>query len=216
MIYRILLSLVISLFIIRLLWISRSQGWNFNWWINTIHQEFSQLLKNLILTQHKDQFSRNLRYFFLTVTLFTFILLAITGTLPVIAFNKHITGILLIIHVTAAPVFVVALALTALFWANFKQFDDSDLKLIKKVKNGNKDQRPAYHLQTYWLKILFWMFLAFSIPASLSMIFSMFPYFGTDGQNVMLTIHQYSTLILLIIIFFYTDFKLMVLGKTGK
>ena len=216
MIYRILLSLVIGLFIIRLLWISHSQGWNFNWWINTIRQEFSKLLKHLILARYRDQINRNLRYFFLTVSLFTFILLAITGTLPVIAFNKHISGILLIIHVTIAPVFVAALALTALFWANFKQFDDSDLELIKKVRNDDKDQRPAYYLQTYWLKILFWMFLAFSIPASLSMIFSMFPYFGTDGQNAMLAIHQYSTLFLLIIVFFYTDFKLMAVGKKSS
>jgi hypothetical protein len=205
---------VIILFIIRLIWLSRSEGWGFAWWKNTIHQKISLLVKRLIMIQHKDQFYQNLRYFFITLSFFAFILLAITGILPVLAFNEHISGLLLIIHVTVAPVFVVALALTALFWANFKQFNHSDLTLIKEARSENKDQRPAYRLQTYWLKIFFWIFLAFSIPASLSMIFSMFPYLGTDGQDAMLTIHQYSTLFLLIIAFFYTDFKLLALSNT--
>jgi hypothetical protein len=207
---------VILLFIGRLLWVSRSKGWDFIWWKNTIYQKFSLLVRRLMMRQHKDQFYQNLRYFFSTISFFAFVLLAISGVLPVIAFNERISGILLIIHVTIAPVFVVALAFTALFWANFKQFDDSDLRVIKKVKNNNKDQRPAYHLQTYWLKVFFWMFLAFSIPASLSIIFSMFPYFGTDGQNAMLAIHQYSTLVLLIIAFFYTDFKLITQTETNN
>jgi hypothetical protein len=153
---------------------------------------------------------------FFSITLLTFVILAFTGIIPVLILNEHMSGIFLIIHVTIAPVFAIALALTALFWAHFQQFNNVDLELLKKVREQKKNPRLKYHAQTFWPKILFWLFLALSVPASLSMIISMFPFIGTNGQNTMLNIHQYTTLSLLIIAFFYTDFKLISSSKRAK
>jgi len=201
---------------VRMIWLSRSEGWNIAWWKKTVNHKLSQIYKRLMMIDSSKEFHKKLRYFFISLSLLSFILLAFTGIIPVLILNQHITGILLIIHVTVAPVFVVALAMTALFWAHFQQFDGSDLAMIKSIQKQEKSKRLAYHLRTYWLKVFFWIFLAFSIPASLSMIFSMFPLFGTDGLNTMLNIHQYATLGLLIVAFFYTDFKLVASNKRTK
>jgi hypothetical protein len=210
------LGLLIFIFLIRLLWISRVEGWNLSWWRNTLIQEISLLFNRLRMSKYKGQLFRNLRYLFFSITLLTFAILAFTGIIPVLILNEHMVGIFLIIHVTIAPVFAIGLALTALFWAHFQQFSNSDLELLKTVQAQNKISHLEYHAQTYWPKILFWLFLTLSIPASLSMIISMFPFFGTDGQNTMLNIHRYTTLGLLIIAFFYTDFKLISSSKRAK
>jgi fatty acid desaturase len=214
--YRIVLGLIIIIFTMRLIWISRSEGWDIAWWSKTLNQRLSQIYRRLMMSDSKGEFHKRLRYFFISVSLLSFIILAFTGILPVLVLDVHITGILLIIHVTVAPVFVVALAMTALFWGHFQQFDGTDLDLIKAVQNQEKDKRPEYRHRAYWPKVFFWLFLAFSIPASLSMIFSMFPYFGTDGLNTMLNIHQYTTLGLLTVAFFYTDFKLLSSDKKSN
>ena len=214
--YQIVSGLLIIFFFIRLIWMSRVEGWNLTWWRKTLNQEVSLLFNRLRMSQHKGQFLRNLRYLFFSITLLTFIILAFTGIIPVLILNEHMSGIFLIIHVTIAPVFAIALSLTALFWAHFQQFNNSDLQLLKTVRTQIKISHLEYHVQTYWPKILFWLFLTLSIPASLSMIISMFPFFGTDGQNTMLNIHRYTTLGLLIIAFFYTDFKLISSSKRAK
>jgi hypothetical protein len=140
--------------------------------------------------------------------------MAVTGILPVVLIGEHLSGVLLIIHVTIAPVFVIALTMTALFWANFNQFDRNDFDIIKNTRDREEKNRPDYHKRIYLLKVYFWLFLTFSIPAGLSMIFSMFPLFGTDGLNMMLNIHQYTTLVLLLIAFLYTEFKLIAYNKS--
>jgi hypothetical protein len=212
--YRILLGLAILLFLIRLILSSRSEGWDIDWWKKTLNQRISQIYNRLMLRNLKEEFYKTFRYFFISVSFVSFIILAFTGIIPVLILGEHIAGVWLIIHVTVAPIFVVALTMTTLFWGHFKQFDESDFDLIKSVHNQDDSKTPDYHLRTYWPKVYFWLFLAFSVPASLSMIFSMFPFFGTDGLEIMLNIHQYTTLGLLIISFFYTDFE--TLSSTRK
>lgn len=214
--YRILLGLIFVIVIVRIIRMSNSEGWNIRWWKRTLNQRISQYYKQLILSMYKGQFYKNLRHFFLAVSILSFIILAITGMFPVVFFNEHISGLLLIIHVTVAPFFVVAIMLTALFWVKFMQFDNTDLSLIKLTLDKREDQRPPYHKQIFWQKIFFWLFLAFSIPASLSMIFSMFPIFGTDGQSMMLNIHQYTALALLIIVLLYADFDMLSTGNSNN
>jgi hypothetical protein len=170
--------------------------------------ELSKLYKRLMMFDYEVELYKGLRYFFISVSILTFIILALTGIIPVLILNEQIGGLFLIIHVTIAPFFVVALTMTALFWAHFQQFNQSDFIFIKELRNKKDERNRENHKHTFWPRIHFWLFLAFSVPASLSMIFSMFPYFGTEGQFAMLNIHRYSTLVLLIIVLFYIDLKI--------
>jgi hypothetical protein len=71
-----------------------------------------------------------------------FIILALTGIIPVVFLGEQISGLLLIIHVTIAPFFAVALMLTAIFWAHFQQFDHSDFIYVKYLRIKKEGQNP--------------------------------------------------------------------------
>jgi hypothetical protein len=214
--YRIVTSLIIIIFIARLIWISRSRDWGFDWWKRNIDQNLTKLFKRMMMSGSEGNIYKRLRYFFVSISFLTFFILAISGIIPVVILNKHISGVFLIIHVTIAPVFVVALAMTAFFWAHFKQFNLSDFQFINNLRDKNHTNHQSYYQHPFLLKVYFWVFLAFSVPAALSMIFSMFPFFGTEGQIALFNIHQYTALGLLIVAFFYVDFKLLFADLKSK
>jgi hypothetical protein len=142
--------------------------------------------------------------------------MTITGIIPVVILGEQMSGLFLIVHVTLAPFFVVALMLSAIFWAHFQQFDHTDYIYLRDIRNKKEIKNPAKMKQNFWSKIYFWLFLIFSVPAVLSIILSMFPYFGTEGQVTMLNIHRYSTLVLLIIALFYVDLDRLSFHKNLK
>ena len=214
--YRIILIIVITLFVIRIIWIYRAGKWDFVLLKNLINQSFELLIKWLMLSEFKSNIFKRLRYFFISTTVIFFIILALTGIIPVVILGEQISGLFLIVHVTIAPFFVAALMLTAVFWAHFQQFNHSDFIYLRNLQNKKEVRNSGINQQKFWPKNYFWLFLVFSVPAVLSIILSMFPYFGTGGQITMLNIHRYSTLVLLIIALFYTDIKLYLFHKKVK
>ena len=203
--YRILLIIVIISYIFRVIWIYRSENRNFIHLKNCLKQGIDLLFKRLTMSESKSDVFKRLRYFFIYITVILFIILALTGVIPVVILGEQMSGLFLIVHVTIAPFFVVALMLTAIFLAHFQQFDHSDFVYLQDLRNNKETKNPAKNQQNFWPKIYFWLFLLFSVPAVLSIILSMFPYFGTEGQITMLNIHRYSTLILSIVALFYSD-----------
>lgn len=206
--YRIILIIVIALFLFRSIWIYRVGNWNLNLFKNLIYQRVGLLFKWLTLVEFKSSIIKGFRNFFISITIISFIILVLTALIPVLLFNESMGGIFLILHVTIAPFFVIALMFNAVFMGHFQQFDHSDYLTFKKLQSKKEIQDPIRLSHHTWLKIYFWFFLIFSVAAVLSIISAMFPYFGTDGQIAMLNIHRYSTLILLIIALFYADLKL--------
>lgn len=203
--YRIWLILFIIIFVIRLIWIYQLGNIDFIQLRNSIKNGFDKIYKHLMLLGFKDDIFKRLRYFFISLSLVLFLLLALTGIFPVVALGEPLSGLLLIIHVTIAPFFVVALMLTAVFWAHFQQFGHSDFIYLKEIRLKKEKQNPSENTRLFWQKLCFWLFLVFSVPAILSVILSMFPFFGTNGQIVMLDIHRYSVLILMIVSLFYSE-----------
>ncbi|HEX9047502.1 MAG TPA: cytochrome b/b6 domain-containing protein [Verrucomicrobiae bacterium] len=99
--------------------------------------------------------------------------LAFTG-IGVFAFGKPpMTHWVLLAHVTAAPIFAVALALVALAWLDF--------------------HRPKAAAQPpYAAKALFWLVLICGLLAALSGVVPMTPIFGTDGEHALYLTHRYA------------------------
>jgi hypothetical protein len=156
------------------------------------------------MISEKSQIFNLLRKLFYSLTAALFFVLAVTGFIPVI-FGIHLTGVLLIIHVTVAPFFVLSLMFTILLWAHHKQFDIRDFEY---VFGNNPTNRLGVQKNLLWQKVGFWSFLVFSIPAILSIILGMYPLFGTDGQENLLDVHRYSVLILMFISGFYLILKI--------
>ena len=214
--YRIWLLFFILIFVMRLIWIYQSGKIDFIPLRNSINRGFDKIYRHLLFSGFKEDLFKRLRYFFISVSLILFLLLALTGFIPVLILGERLSGLLLIIHVTIAPFFVVALMLTAVFWAHFQQFAHSDSIYLKELRLKKEKQNPSKNTQIFWQKLCFWLFLVFSVPAILSIIVSMFPFFGTDGQIALLDIHRYSVLILMVISLFYSDVLMRSNIKTLK
>jgi hypothetical protein len=97
----------------------------------------------------------------------------ITGFYPVLILKESIYGYWLILHVIFASVFAVSLACLAVMWAEACSF-----------------KRDSAVLQ----KIFFWLIIILALPVILSIILSMFPFFGTEGQEFLIQLHRYSAL----------------------
>jgi hypothetical protein len=152
----------------------------------------------LTLIRFKDADKlRALRVISYQLTFASFLLLALTAYLPVLLFGGHLSGFPLILHVTVAPVFCVFLALSAVLWAHSQRLFSSDWLQIK-----SETSKKIFALRggiASWQKVYFWLFLVFSVPAILSIVLSMYPLFGTEGQSNLIIIHSWSTLLLFII-----------------
>jgi hypothetical protein len=113
-----------------------------------------------------------------------FLGLVITSFYPVLILKEAIQGYWLILHAVFAPVFVICLAGLAVMCAGNCSF--------------NKNGRPLPQ------KICFWLIIILAPVVILSIVLSMFSFFGTGVQEFLLQLHRYSALLLTLIIIVYT------------
>jgi hypothetical protein len=130
------------------------------------------------------------------ITASFFVLLALTGFMPILFAGSHVTGILLIVHVTVAPLFALALTVLALLWAHRLRYDGGDWRVIQNVLSRRPLQRQP--LVRLVLKTGFWFVMFFSLPLMLTVILELFPLSGTEGEEFLIRLHGYSALLLLI------------------
>lgn len=154
-----------------------------------------------------------LRRLIYLLALLCFVVLLITGFYPVLVYGEHLSGFLLMLHATFAPVFAVCLAVLAVFWADNCRFDKNYWPWLQRVlgretvnKAGVKkyDPCPSDGLGELLRKICFWLIILLALPVILSIILSMFPLFGTHGQEFLLSAHRYSALLLALVAIVHT------------
>lgn len=80
---------------------------------------------------------------------------------------------LLMIHVSFAPMFAIALALVALAWADRNRFGDDRSRMCGLAKT------------------MFWLVMVLGLAVMLSGVVPMTPLFGTDGQHFLFYTHRY-------------------------
>ncbi len=128
---------------------------------------------------------------------FSFGLLAITGFLPVIFLGQHLSGYPLLIHMFAAPVLLVTATLYLVMSARSNELSESDWQDLSPPQ---KDAAASSTLQLFespaWRKIWYWVAVILFIPAIVSIALGMYDMFGTEGQEMVLTVHGYTTLAL--------------------
>ena len=125
-----------------------------------------------------------------------FLVLALTGFSPVLFLGSHLSGIMLVIHVTVAPLFAIALSACALLWAHRLRFNDRDWQIVEGF--GIRVSPVTGALVRFALKAGFWIILSLSLPLMVTVILGLFPLFGTDGEAMLIRLHGYSALLLLI------------------
>ena len=136
---------------------------------------------------------------------FGFVILAVTGFVPALILGEHSTGYLLMLHLTAAPVFAVSLVVLTLMWAHRCRFTQSDWRwLLCLMRREAASKKPYPESVDFGQKVFFWLIILFALPAILSITLSMFPLFGTGGQEFLSQTHRYSALLLALVVIVHT------------
>jgi len=136
------------------------------------------------------------------LTLLCFVVLAVTGFYPTLILGRHLSGYLLMVHATFAPVFAGCVAVLAVMWAHNCRFDKDSV---------------GYNISHHYSlgqKISFWLIVSLAVPLILSIVLSMFPLFGTDIQKFLLNLHRYSALLLMLAAVVHT--YLVILTQTRR
>jgi hypothetical protein len=126
----------------------------------------------LLLLEQKLSIWGRFRKLICLLALLAFAVLFLTGFGPLF-FGCRLSSWLLMIHATFAPILAVCLVVLAFGWASAMVFC------------GRSDML---------LKLCFWLLLVLSLPLALSMVLSMFRWFGTDGQKLLLELHRWCAL----------------------
>jgi len=127
----------------------------------------------------------------------SFLVLALTGFAPILILGDHLSGVLLIIHVTIAPIFALFLSALALLWAHRLRFNEGDWRFVQ--GQGNRRPFRKEMFLRFALKVGFWLVLFFSLPLLLTVILGFFPLFGTEGEALLIRWHGYSALLLMLV-----------------
>jgi len=157
-------------------------------------------LFTLLLLEQKLSPVGVLRKLVYLLALLCFVILAVTGFYPTLVLGEHISGYLLMIHATFAPIFAICLAVLAVMWASRCRFTYSDWpwfqRFVQRVTLIKSHTKEA-HCESSGLgqKIAFWLIIFLALPLILSIVLSMFPYFGTYWQDLFFGIHRYTALV---------------------
>ncbi|MHC4325831.1 MAG: cytochrome b/b6 domain-containing protein [Planctomycetota bacterium] len=143
------------------------------------------------------------------LALVSFVVLALTGFYPVLILGEHISGYLVMLHVTFAPVLTVCVAVLAVMWASNCRFTAGDwpwleriVQRVTSVKNAGKTAQTKS--SGLGQKITFWLVLFLTLPLALSIVISMFPLFGTHGQELLLGLHRKISYIFTVVVIAHT------------
>ena len=145
------------------------------------------------------------------VAMFSFVVLALTGFYPVLVLGEHITGYLVMVHATFAPVFAGCLAVLAVLWARQCRFTPGDLpwfeRLVQRVTltlTEGPDEAARRKSSGLGQKVTFWLIIFLALPLGLSILLSMFPLLGTHWQELLLSLHRYTAYVFALVVIAHT------------
>jgi cytochrome b subunit of formate dehydrogenase len=169
-------------------------------------RNFSRKIKDT-LNLVKSEKSTNSTKLFISIKMIVYfivllcvVILMISGFAQPLLFGKSPSGILLLLHVTIAPIFAVGMSAVALLWAHNHNFSQRDWHWFRTRLSKEYKMQEINETYSAGEKICFWLGLSSSLPVILSVIFSMFPYFGTYGQEYLFQVHRYGAMALVIIV----------------
>jgi hypothetical protein len=157
-----------------------------DWWLSIIGIKPAQVTDDW----------RKLTSFLIKVS---FLVLAITGFIPLVLLGTTVSGFVLILHVIAAAIFALGLVIVSLLRAHDHRFNKNDWQSLQHVigeKPPTTKSNP--HFVAFAKKISFWLILLLSLPLIASILLGMYPLFGTHGQEALLQVHGYSALLLVL------------------
>jgi hypothetical protein len=151
-------------------------------------------LFTLLFPPQKLSLPGKLRKLVFLLAMLSFVILLLTGFAPVL-FGSKLQGYWLMLHATFAPVFIGCAAVIALLGAGQYRFNKTDCSAIP-CRCGRSEKVSGCWLTDTGIgvKAGFWLLLIVSLPVTLTMVVSMLPWFGTEGQDFLYHAHRWSAL----------------------
>ena len=173
-------------------------------------------LFTLLFLEQKLSLVGVLRKLVYLLALLCFVVLAVTGFYPLLVLDEHISGYLMMVHATFSPVFAGCLAILAVMWAGRCRFTRSDCPLLQRILQRvtlgkSTSEKPLCKSSGLGQEITFWLIIFLALPLILSIVSSMFVFFGTDWQEFLLAVHRYTALVFALVAIVHT--YLMVRAK---
>lgn len=164
---------------------------------------------SLLLIEQKSSLLGALKKLCYLVTAVCFVVLAITGFWPVLVRGEHISGFLMYIHATFAPIFALCMAILAVTWAGGHRFTADDCPWLSRLLRRftrlqvAPDHRP-WRCSLVLYKATFWLVLFLMLPLILSIVVSMFHILGTPWQTFTLALHRWTSVVFAIVVIIHT------------
>jgi cytochrome b subunit of formate dehydrogenase len=164
---------------------------------------------SLLLIEQKSSLLGALKKLVYILAVICFVVLAFTGFWPVLVRGEHISGYMMMIHATFAPIFALCLAILAITWAGNHRFAGDDCPWVRRILRRftslrvPADERP-WRCSLVVHKLTFWAILFLALPLILSIVVSMYPLLGTGWQHRTLALHRWSSLAFTIAVMIHT------------
>jgi hypothetical protein len=151
-------------------------------------------LFTLLFPEQKLRWPGKIQKCAFVIGLFCFIVLLMTGFGPLF-FGGRLHGYLLMVHVTFAAVFIACAAVVAVLGAGEYAFSGKDAVTLSGRGLETKVKGCWLMDSGIGAKAGFWFLLLMSLPVTMTMVLSMFPIFGTEGQKILFHAHRWCALI---------------------
>jgi len=171
-------------------------------------------LLTLLLPEQKLNLIGVLRKLLYLLALLCFVILVVNGFYPSLILGRSVSGYWIMLQTTAGGVFTVCLAILAVIWAHNCRLDKNYWPWLQRLLQHRPANTTAPEKYELGQKICFWLIILLALPLILSIVLSMFPLFGTDGQKCLLQLHRYSALLLALVAIVYT--YLLIRTKMNK
>jgi cytochrome b subunit of formate dehydrogenase len=164
---------------------------------------------SLLLIEQKSSLLGALKKLAYLLSLVCFLVLVVTGFWPVLVRGEHISGFLMMIHATFAPVFALCLAIMAVTWGGGNRFTADDWPWLQKLLRRTTRLRVAAEEKptpcaVLGAKATFWLLIFLALPLILSIVISMFHILGTSWQFFTMAVHRWTGLAFAIVAIVHT------------
>ncbi len=164
---------------------------------------------SLLLIEQRSSLLGALKKLCYLLTVVCFVVLGFTGFYPLLARGGHISGYLMMIHATFAPIFAICLAILGLTWASGFRFEKTDCPWVQRLlRRVTRMQVSVPEGACKWSltvqKGAFWAVVVLSLPLILSILLSMFPLVGTHWQEILLAAHRWTAVVFAVAVIILT------------
>jgi cytochrome b subunit of formate dehydrogenase len=174
---------------------------------------FLVFLLTLLFIPQKLTLIGVLRKLVYLLALLCFVVLFITGFFSKLVFGETISGYWLMLHATFAPIFAICVAILAVMWAYNCRLNKKYWPWLQKILQRDISDQAIPHKHELTQKICFWLIVGLAVPLILSIILSMFRFFGTHWQELLADIHRYIAIVFALAVVVHTYLMVLIQAK---